>query len=213
MNPIALVEHWLLATTNVIPLELFVLLGSFVEEILAPIPSPVVMTTAGAVVHARNLPWITLALIALIGAVGKTAGAWILYFIADKLEDALIPRFGHYLGVTHAHVEALGVKIGKGWKDDIFLLFARSLPIIPSAPISIASGLIKLDLRTYLWTTFAGTTIRNSLYLALGYLGLSQGKQLLEGAAIIENIVQLLLLASVGILITWAYWRRRKNRA
>lgn len=195
-----------------VPLELFAFAGSVIEEVLAPIPSPVILTTTGALAAAQSRSWLGLIFLVALGAVGKTLGAWVLYWAADKLEDALIPRFGKYLGLTHAHVEAFGAKLGKGWKDEFVLLLARSLPIIPSAPISIACGLIKLPLRSYLWTTFVGTLIRNFLFALVGYLGSSQALTWLEGTQNIESVVQIALLLAASALIVWAYVKRYRNK-
>lgn len=194
-----------------VPLESFVFFGSLIEEVIAPIPSPIVLTTAGALAAAQGRPWIGLLVLVALAAIGKTLGAWVLYWVSDKLEDALIPRFGKYLGLTHAHVEAFGTKLGKGWKDAAVLFFARSLPIIPSAPISVACGLIKLPIRTYLWTTFAGTLIRNFLFALVGYLGSTQALAWLEGSQNIESWVQIALLLAAAGLIVWAYIKRYRK--
>ncbi len=195
-----------------VPLEAFVFFGSVIEEIIAPIPSPIVLTTAGALAHTQNRTWVAMGLIIILAALGKTLGAWFVYWVSDKLEDALIPRFGKYLGVTHAQIESLGAKLGKGWKDEAFLLLARALPIIPSVPISVACGLIRLKLQTYLWTTFVGTVIRNSLFFAVGYLGSTQATTLLNGTQAVESIVQMLILLGCLAFIAWAYWKRWQSK-
>jgi membrane protein DedA with SNARE-associated domain len=205
-------NQFVLGLADIVPLEIFVFAGSLIEEIIAPIPSPIVLTTAGALAATQQRGWLGLGIVVLLGAIGKTLGAWALYWLSDKLEDALVPRFGKYLGLTHAQVEALGAKFGKGWKDDVALLIARSLPIIPSAPISVACGLIKLPIRTYLWTTFAGTLVRNFLFSLVGYLGSAQALAWLEGTQSIESIVQIVILASTAGLIVWAYVKRYRQK-
>ncbi|OGM24943.1 hypothetical protein A2627_03180 [Candidatus Woesebacteria bacterium RIFCSPHIGHO2_01_FULL_39_28] len=40
---------------NTTPLDLFVFVGPILEEIIAPIPSPLVMTTAGTLAHSQDL--------------------------------------------------------------------------------------------------------------------------------------------------------------
>ena len=54
--------EWLIAwletlAQNVDP-ALFVFIGSFVEEIVAPIPSPLIMATTAALAHSLQLPWL-----------------------------------------------------------------------------------------------------------------------------------------------------------
>ena len=67
-----------------IPLELFTVIGAFLEEVVAPIPSPFVMTLAGSIMRAQNMTVTYIAFIALIGALAKTFGAWLLYFLSEK---------------------------------------------------------------------------------------------------------------------------------
>lgn len=197
--------------TKVVPLELFVIAGSFVEEVIAPIPSPFVMVLAGSLAGAQGHPLLYLLLLAFLGAIGKTAGAWILYVVADKLEDVVIAKFGRFLGVSHKEIESIGKKLNGGWQDNVFLFIARAMPIIPSAPISIACGIIKLNIKTYLTSTFAGTFLRNMMYLYLGYAGLDNYKQITEGFEGIESLGQIVLFAVIAAVVIWAYYKRRKS--
>ncbi len=202
---------WLSDLAVRIPLEGFVLFGSFIEEVVAPIPSPFIMTAAGSIAVGQGRPMVALLWIALLAAVGKVAGTYILYLAADKLEDVLLPRFGRFLGITHSQIERIGKHFSGSWKDILVLTFIRSLPILPSAPVSIACGAIKLPLRTYLIGTSAGTVIRNLFYLYLGYAGLTQSKNLLDGVSSVESIVEILMVIGVACLILWGYRKRRQS--
>src|SRR5690606_6968465 len=91
-----------------VPVELFAFIGSFIEELIAPIPSPVVMTLAGTMVASNNSPFWYLFIIAVIASFGKTIGAIILYSIADKTEDVVLTRIGRYIGITHKQVDSIG---------------------------------------------------------------------------------------------------------
>jgi membrane protein DedA with SNARE-associated domain len=196
-----------------IPLELFVIIGSFIEEILAPIPSPIVMVLAGSLAHAQEHSMLYLLWLALFGAIGKTAGAYILYFVADKLEDVVIQKFGKYVGVTHKEIESIGKKLNGGWQDNVFLFLARALPIIPSAPVSLGCGIIKINRKTFITSTFAGTYVRDLLYLYLGYLGLGNYKEIADGFEGIESIGKILLFVVLAGVVVWAYLHRRKHKS
>jgi hypothetical protein len=72
-----------------LPVDIFVLVGTFIEEVISPIPSFVVLIPAGAVASAQSLPlWYLLWLAALCGA-GRVAGGSLLYWIAYRLEGAI----------------------------------------------------------------------------------------------------------------------------
>lgn len=160
-------------TLQQLPLEWFVFLGSFLEEVIAPIPSPFVMTTAGVIAQQQGLSWMLIFLLAVLGAVGKTLASWFVYLAADKGEDLVVKRYGKYLGVSHAQVEKIGRLFDKGWLDEVILIVLRATPIIPSVLVSVVSGVIKLRMRTYLLGTFLGTLIRNLFYLGVGIYGLN----------------------------------------
>ena len=194
--------------SDVLPLPWFTFLGSFIEEIIAPIPSPLVMTLAGSIAATQSHKWAFLGLLAMVGAVGKTIASYILYYLADKGEDIVLTKFGKFLGVTHKQVESIGSRMNKGWKDDLFLLLLRAAPIVPSAPISIICGLIKLNLRTYITSTLAGTFIRNIFYLVVGYMGVNATEAIilkLENFEIFGYVVVVLLLAAI---IGYVYFQK-----
>lgn len=202
---------WLETLSHQIPLELFTFLGTLIEEIVAPIPSPLVMTLAGSIAHAQRQTLFNLAFLALLGGIGKTLGSWVLYYVADRLEDIIVPKFGRFLGVTHKDIESVGKRLDSSWRDDLFIFASRALPIIPSAPVSIACGILKINIRTYLLNTFLGTLVRNVFYLYLGYMGVESYQSLIGGLDKFETVVQLFILLILAIGITWAYSKKEKT--
>lgn len=204
------ITDWLLSTAQHIPLELFTFFGSFVEELLAPIPSPIVMTVTGSIADAQDKPFVYLFVLSVIAALGKTIGAVIIYVIADKAEDILVGKFGKLIGVTHEEVEKLGARFSGGWKDFGLLLFLRALPIMSSAVVSICSGVIAVRFSFYVVTTFIGTIIRDFFYLYVGYTGIDSLYQLVNGFDSVESIIQTAIAVIIILCIAWIAWKRRK---
>jgi membrane protein DedA with SNARE-associated domain len=195
------VINWLEALAQQVDPAVFVFIGSFVEEIIAPIPSPLIMVTTAGLVRSLELGWWTVAWLMLVGAIGKTIAAYIVYVIADRAEDVLLIKYGKYLGLSHASVEKVGRLINRGVWDDVVLFLLRALPIMPSIILSAAGGVLKIDLKTYIVTTFLGTIVRNWIYFAVIYFGLGQ----LES---IWNMTQdsFTLIVAIGLVLAVGLW-------
>lgn len=173
MHFIAFSELWLRHLSEVVSLPWFVLIGSFAEEMISPIPSLLVMGTAGTIAFARGLSVWYLLLLSFIGNTGKTVGAYIYYLIGDKLEDIIVPRYGKYFGVTHRQIEEIGRKFTGTWKDAMLLFLLRITPFFPTTTVSVVCGILKMHLSEYLVLTFVANFIKDFMYLLVGYAGLA----------------------------------------
>lgn len=194
-----------------VPLELFAFIGSFIEELIAPIPSPLVMTMAGSIAEAQNKALLYLLVIAIISSVAKTAAGYILYFLADKAEDVVLLKFGKFLGVSHKTVEKIGKHLSEGWKSDLTLLLIRSIPVMPSSPISVVCGVIKIKTKVFILTTFFGSIARSMFFLYLGYAGLAASEELMQGIDSLESLMKIILVVLLGVVLIWAYQKRSKH--
>jgi len=170
-----MLESFVLILKNLatkLPLSWFCFIGSFVEEIIGPIPSPAILMTSGSIVAQRGTHWTYLLILAIFASAGKTLASWIVYFIADKAEDFLLSKYGKLLGVSHKNVEKIGSYFNGTWKDDFLVFLFRVIPIFPTTTVSVASGFIKLDQKSFIRSTFLGFFIRSLFILYLGYQGI-----------------------------------------
>ncbi len=206
------IEEALKNSAAYLPLEMSSFLGGLIEEIIAPIPSPFVMAAVGSAAFAQNKGFLFLLGLALFGSLGKTLGAWVIYIVADKLEDVIVGKFGRFLGVSHEEVEGIGKHFKGGWKDGLILFGLRALPIVPSSPVSVVCGIIKVNLRIYLVSTFAGNTLRNFAYIYLGYAGVSAYQSILGGLDGMESIIQAMIFVSLAGFVGWIYYKRHKRK-
>lgn len=188
---IAYLEEMLRAYVHILPLEVFVLVASIVEEIIAPIPSPSVMMLAGSFAFIQDYVLWGLLPLAVIGAVGKTIGGLVVYGISDRAEDVIMNTFGKFFGVTHEDIERLGRKLQGGARDYVLLTFLRALPIVPSVILSVGGGVLKVRLPLFIFSTFVGTIFRDGLYLYAGYTGITFFVNLIADAGHIEGYVQI----------------------
>lgn len=210
MNFIAFSELWLRHLSEVVSLPWFVLIGSFAEEMISPIPSLLVMGTAGTIAFARGLSVWYLLLLSFIGNTGKTVGAYIYYVIGDKLEDIIVPRYGKYFGVTHRQIEEIGRKFTGTWKDAMLLFLLRITPFFPTTTVSVVCGILKMRLSEYLVLTFVANFIKDFMYLLVGYAGLAAIGRLWRD---IDDIKFFFHVATVIGIVAFLYllWNHRRK--
>ena len=203
------VSAFLISLADVLPLELFLFVGSFIEEILAPIPSVLITTLAGSLALAAGYEWIGLLWLAILASIGKSIGCALLYVLGDKAEDFLMTRLGSKIGITHAEIERVGKYFTGGIRDYLILIIVRALPLSPSLPISVGAGIIKLPFTLYNVATFIGNFFRSLLFITIGYTGFSAYQNLINQADSIESLIQIVLAVGLGLFVLYIYYLRR----
>ncbi len=201
----------LLELAQYVPVELYTLIASFTEEIIAPIPSPIVMTVAGSLAAAQGKPAIYLLALACISAFSKSVGSMIIYVVGDKSEDWLTKKFGWLLGVSHDDITKLGTKFNRGYRDFIVIFFARAIPVVPTAAVSVMAGILRLNFKSYIVASFLGFIFRSLIYLYVGFVGIETYEAMMGGADNIESYLQLGIVLALGAVIAFLYYRRHKN--
>ncbi len=202
----------LLQLSSSMSVEAFTFVGSFIEEVVAPIPSPIVMTAAGALAKSHGHAFTYLFVLSGIGAAGKTLGAVLVYGASYYAGVFFVDRFGKYFGVEHADIEKLRDKLDGGVKDLAMVTFLRALPIMSSAVVSVGCGVLRIGFFTYLLATIVGTVVRDFFYLYVGYSGVQAYHALVDGLDNVEGWIQIAVGGLVLLLLVWLYWRRHKSR-
>ncbi|KKP59365.1 MAG: hypothetical protein UR54_C0028G0001 [Candidatus Roizmanbacteria bacterium GW2011_GWA2_34_18] len=188
-----------------IPIELIVFFGSIIEEIFPPLPSPLLLIITKIAAYNQKFSVLYILLLTSIAVFGKTIGSLFLYFLADKTEDIIVGRFGKWFNISHRDVESIGQRFTGSWKDTIILIFLRAIPIIPTTPVSLVCGIIKLNIRTYLISIFIGSFIRIFILL---YLGVAAYRSLITN---VDNVIEVSLVFIIVCLIGWFYYKRKGN--
>lgn len=185
------------------------LAGTFLEEVFSPIPSFLVLVPAGAVVQLKGQSWWYLLVLVLISAVGRAAGATILYFLSDKLARLTLKNGRRVFGVTHKDLQDFGKKLSGNPANDWIALFTmNALPFFPGAFISIIGGIVKVDFKLFITSTFFGTMVNSIFYLSIGYAGLT-ALQHLSGVELGLQIFGLLLAV---FFVIWFIRKYQKNK-
>lgn len=148
-----------------------VFLGSILEEIVAPIPSAIVQSGAGFLLlgdmpFSLGLIWQIIILISLPSAFGVVIGSLPIYALTYFGGQPALKKWGKYFFVKYDKVMEVRERILSYKSLPFILMLPRFITIIPNALITAGAGLMRIPLKTYLWTTFVGTFIR-AIYLGL----------------------------------------------
>jgi membrane protein DedA with SNARE-associated domain len=196
---------------HIIPLELFVFIGTVIDEIISPIPAFIVLIPAGVAAHLQEFPFWYLAILGIISAVARMLAGYVLYLLADKFEDILFARGRKFFGTSHADMEGFGKKLStrKPIQSWLALFTMHALPVFPGVLLSLGSGFIRLRVDIFLTSTLAGSFFSALFFLILGYTGTQTATLLgqLDQTTQIFTIIVLVTLATWGLVI---YIKKRR---
>ncbi len=141
-----------------------------IESSFIPFPSEVVMVPAGFLAARGELsfgsPVLDFVVAVCVGVLGSLAGAYINYFLANKLGDAFLRHHGKYFFLTPARLdrcEDLFRRYG-----DLTTFACRLLPVIRQL-ISLPAGAAKMPLGRFTVFTALGAGIWSAILAAVGY--------------------------------------------
>lgn len=203
--------HELIQTlAHSLPLEAFVFIGSYLEEVIAPIPSPSIMVIAGSFGAIQKYVPHELALLVLIASIGKTLGGLTMYALARHARGPLLRMLGRVVSITEDELAAFGKRFNGSLRDYGVYIFLRALPLIPSIVLSFGSGAVGLSVRLFIIGTFVGTLIRDAFYLIVGFSGTAYLHTLLGHTTQIETYGTYLVLGV--FIVCGAYYVRHKRK-
>lgn len=196
--------------------QLSVFIGVMIEQVIVPIPSPMIIMGAGAILISPELSILDgflqiLWLIVLPGTIASTLGSYIGYTISYYGGKALVIRFQRFLDVDWNQIERLEKRF-QGKKEAWSLFLARAIPVFPISLVSIFSGLFRIPIRPFTLYTFLGSIFR---CLFLGFVGWWAGATYEKMAGHIdslETIISILMLIAMGGILGYLYYKfRRQN--
>jgi len=193
--------------------SLGVFLGSIVEEIIAPIPSTlVIMGTSfiilqGAAISPETIFSLFINVV-LPASVGVTIGSLLIYTLAYYLGKELIDRLGKYLGVSWENIDKAQSKFEESRSDEVILFTVRALPVVPSIAINVFCGFVRYDLKKFVVITFLGTLIRAFI---LGFLGWQFGSLYQTISTEISYLEEISVVVIVIALVIYFLWGEYKK--
>jgi len=196
--------------------QLSVFIGVMIEQVIVPIPSPMIIMGAGAILISPELSILNaflqiLWLIVLPGTIASTLGSYIGYTISYYGGKALVIRFQRFLDVDWNQIERLEKRF-QGKKEAWSLFLARAIPVFPISLVSIFSGLFRIPIKPFTLYTFLGSIFR---CFFLGFVGWWAGATYEKMAGhldSLETMISILMLIAMGGILLYLYYKfRRQN--
>ncbi len=196
--------------------QLSVFIGVMIEQIIVPIPSPLIIIGAGAILISPGLSipqaflWI-LWIIVLPGSMASTLGSYIGYAISYYGGKALVLRFQRFLGVNWEEIGNLEKRF-QGKKEAIAIFLSRAIPVFPISLVSIFAGLLRVPLKPFTVYTFLGSMFR---CLSLAFVGWWIGatyEKVATNLNSVETMVSILMLIGMAGVLAYLYYKLRKKK-
>lgn len=190
-----------------------IFLATVVESFFAPVPSEIVLFTAGF--YASNLgSFPTLVLIAIVAAFGNFVGTLPFYLVSKYSSEKYLPRFlnrwGAYLLISNRDLERSQKFFDK--KGGVTVFFARLIPGIRSL-IAFPAGLSKMNFFKYFAFTMAGSFLWNIILGSIGFWAFERKEVFFEIFEPISNIILVGIIALAMLYMARVVYNIRKIRA
>jgi membrane protein DedA with SNARE-associated domain len=148
---------------------------SFLNELVAIFPFAVLL--AGQLLFLQSGVSIALFIklllfVALPVGLGSALGVIPIYVLAYFGGKPAIEKFQKYLRFSWGDVEKVTSRFKGEWYDEVIFLLLRSIPVLPSFPVSIAAGILRMPFVPYLSITIVGFVIRMMLTLLVIGMGM-----------------------------------------
>jgi len=187
-------------------------LGGFIEQIIVPIPSPIITMAGGAFLighlqFSLKTIWEIFSKISVPYSIGATIGTSLVFFIAYFGGKHLIDRFGKYIGVSWRLIEKIGIDFKKTIADEIFILIFCSIPVVPVSLVSAFCGAIKIKPQKFFVLVFFALLIRATI---LGFVGFQMGEAFTGLANGLNSIESVLTVIGAGLILGFLFLKREK---
>lgn len=143
-------------------------LAALTSEIVAPLPSPLLLIGAAFFIKAPFslvLLYKAIFYVVLPITLGSTLGAVVIYLVAFYGGKPVLEKFRKYLRFSWEDVEKFEKKMAEKNYDIFALFISRCIPLLPTTIANILAGLVRMNWFEYTVATFLGIFLRILLLL------------------------------------------------
>lgn len=194
-----------------------VFFATIIEEIIAPIPSPLIPLAAGFFLLPEGVSFAETALrgafaIALPVSIGISIGSAFVYALGFFGGKPVIEKSKKWVGISWQDVEKSEARFTRGKGDEITLFILRLLPIVPGVAISGFCGVVRYPFKKFITITCVGSFARA---FVLGMVGWQVGELYATYASMISKFEKYILIGVVFLLLlsVVGYFVAKKNKS
>jgi membrane protein DedA with SNARE-associated domain len=185
-----------------------IFVAALLENLFPPIPSEVIFPLVGFVAYHNNLGIIHAISMGLVGAIGSTVGAIIIYYFSLKIGKPAILRFGSYIKVSEKallNAESWFQKYGT-----IAVFSGRMAPAIREL-ISIPAGIGRMNIMKFIFFTFAGSAVWSVALTLLGYFLGDAWSIIADQLSSVFSVIAVIILITIFAVFGLRYYSKRKD--
>ncbi len=178
----------------------------FLDNVFPPIPSEIIMPSAGFTASQGQL---LLSGVIIAGSTGSLVAAAVLYWMGRKISHDSIFKFIDHYG-KYLFIKSNDVKKSLDWFEQYghrIVFFGRMIPAARSL-ISIPAGMSRMPFWKFMTYSGLGTIIWTSFLACVGYY-FGNNTELMHQ---IFSQVGYIIIAIVITLILWVLYRRQKRK-
>jgi membrane protein DedA with SNARE-associated domain len=141
---------------------------SFLNDLIGIFPFALVLAGQLAFlkgVFSTALAMKLLVFVAVPVGLGSALGSIPLYCLAYFGGKPLINKYEKYLHFSWNHVEKVNHYFNGTWYDEVVFFLLRCVPVLPSIPVDLASGIIRMPFVPFFVLTAVGSILRMMLTL------------------------------------------------
>lgn len=208
------ITHWIMNLMRAHG-QLSVFVGVMIEQIIVPIPSPLIIMGAGAILipSGLSIPQAFLQILWLIvlpGTIASTLGSYIGYLISFYGGKALVIRFQRFLGVDWKEIENLEKRF-QGKREAVTIFLSRAIPVFPISLVSIFAGLLRVPIRPFTVFTFLGSIFRCFFLAFVGWWIGATYERVANQLDSAETIVSVAMLIAMVAVLGYLYKKLRRS--
>lgn len=190
--------------------------ATMLEEIIAPIPSPLVSLAGGFFLLPSDASWLLAVkdaffIIAIPVAIGVSLGSAAVYALGYFGGKPMLEKWGKWLGLEWNDIEKAKQKFTLRKGDEVTLFGLRLLPIVPGVVLSGFCGIIRYRFFAFIILTFFGSLCRAWLLALIGWRVGELYQKYVTMLDHFEQYIFLVIICVLAITVVIVWYRKRRQ--